>query len=37
MLFTEIPSNCRNLFPYVDKGSDPNVTNENISLIDPTY
>ena len=37
MFFTEIPSNCRNLCPHVNKGGDPNVTDENIGLIDPAY
>ena len=37
MLLTEIPSNFRNLCPYVNKGCDQNVTDENIGLIDSTY
>ena len=37
MLLTEIPGNYRNLCPYVNKGIDPNVSDENIGLIDPTY
>ena len=35
LLFTEVPSNGGNMCSGISESSNPNVTYENISLIDP--